>query len=260
MVSRYEGGESLSQIAKRAGIAQSTVRTKLLGGGVSMRSVGEGVHLANGTSAVQLTTEMLEILDGLLLSDASLSHSTFTSRLSLGQMESHREWVDQVSCKLGNLGLENSVRIRNDQAGDVIIKGKLCHRSPVVILRTKHYELLKAQRDRWYPEGKKRVPSDIILTPEVILHWYMGDGTVGCKGYHAKFCTDGFPETDILMLIKMMEETFEWEPIREERNRILLCKTQDRLSLVQMLTEKIPSCFRYKLNLRTVDRRFKVKN
>jgi LAGLIDADG DNA endonuclease family len=118
-------------------------------------------------------------------------------------------------------------------------------------LRTSYDVSLGTQRLRWYPRGIKRVPQDIHLSAISIAHWYFGDGTVGCKGYHAKFCTDGFTRHDVKALIRALRDHFGWQPLVEERNRILLCKMADRVSLVEMLrTQQIPTCFRYKLRLR----------
>ncbi|MHA2232742.1 MAG: hypothetical protein ACXAB4_09650, partial [Candidatus Hodarchaeales archaeon] len=31
----------------------------------------------------------------------------------------------------------------------------------------------------WYPSSKKQVPKNLNLTPEIVLHWYVGDGSLG---------------------------------------------------------------------------------
>jgi hypothetical protein len=41
---------------------------------------------------------------------------------------------------------------------------------------------LKAQRDRWYPGGRKRIPQDVRLTGTSLRLWFLGDGSLD-NGY-----------------------------------------------------------------------------
>jgi len=44
-------------------------------------------------------------------------------------------------------------------------------------LCTKSYQELKDLRERWYPNGVKKVPDDIKLTPSTLFNWFVGDGS-----------------------------------------------------------------------------------
>ncbi|MFX1513498.1 MAG: hypothetical protein ACFFCQ_13010 [Promethearchaeota archaeon] len=73
-----------------------------------------------------------------------------------------------------------------------------------IYLRSKYTVQLYKQYLRWYPEGKKRIPKDLTLTPLVVFHWYMGDG--GADIGRVKLATCCFPEEDVDFLIKIMKE------------------------------------------------------
>jgi hypothetical protein len=195
--------------------------------------------------------DMLELLDGLLLGDGSLERTGYNgARFCLSQTESHAPWVDQVRHLLEEFGLE--CRITCGRGGPVVIKGKQCIRRPSYGLRTFASSQLFEQYTRWYPDGKK-IPFDIRLTPLSISQWYFGDGGIGGKGYHARFCTDGFTEDDVRRLIEHLKLTYGWNPHHVDRNRILLSQRKDRESLLQMLSGRVPSCFQYKTKLKTID-------
>ena len=41
---------------------------------------------------------------------------------------------------------------------------------------------LKEQLARWYPDGTKKIPEDLQMNEEVLLHWYLDDGSLASKG------------------------------------------------------------------------------
>lgn len=95
------------------------------------------------------------------------------------------------------------------------------------------------------------MPQDVDLSPISVAHWYFGDGGRGGKGYHATFCTDGFTSEDVIFLMQRLVALYGWRPTRTDRNRILLSLAQDRKSLVEMIQPLTPTCFGYKLQLKT---------
>lgn len=208
------------------------------------------VSVSRATNAATTKSDaLLELIDGLLLGDGSLEGNQKSARLVLNQTARHRPWINQVRDALVAAGFR--VAVGTTRAGTTTIRGKHYRRTAGLSLRTSYDASLGKQRARWYPRGVKRVPQDIRLSPVSIAHWYFGDGTVGCKGYHAKFCTDGFTRRDVRALVRALKGRFGWRPLVEERNRILLCKMADRVSLVEMLrAQRIPTCFRHKLRLR----------
>lgn len=205
---------------------------------------------------IMKSDDWLDLLDGLLLGDGSLEGSEKSARLILNQTARNRDWVSQVFTALSAAGFP--VAVGDRRPSTMMIRGKRCRRSAGVSLRTAYVACLGEQRVRWYPRGIKHVPVDVRLSPISIANWYYGDGTVGCKGYHAKFCTDSFTRRDVRRLVRQLKDAFGWHPLIEQpRNRILLCKTADRRALLAFLNTAghVPTCFQHKLQLHVEDRR-----
>lgn len=110
---------------------------------------------------------------------------------------------------------------------------------------------LTEQYHRWYPEGKKMVPRDIILTPETIYWWYVGDGCLYKDG-RISFATQGFSRRDVEFLISL-EPINRWEPkMYKNRERFIICIPR---RYVGELLECIGICqnpeYAYKWDLKT---------
>ncbi len=65
---------------------------------------------------------------------------------------------------------------------------------------TKHYEELLYFRKYLYEERNKIIPRDLEFTPNILLHWYIGDGSLSRSGKTKKYsriCTQGFSIDDV---------------------------------------------------------------
>jgi hypothetical protein len=196
------------------------------------------------------------LIDGILLGDGSLEASNVAARLRVPQSGDRRPWVLSLKAQLTACGIECSTYpIR---ASEVTIKGKTCQRKASLVLSTRYYVDLKTQWKRWYVNGVKRIPLDVSLTPLAIAQWVMGDGTVGGRGARFLFCTDGFDSADVSALVERLNTTFGWHSVRDGRNRVRLCQTSDRISLVEMVRPFVEPCFDYKLHLKMSDQRYKI--
>ena len=63
---------------------------------------------------------------------------------------------------------------------------------------------------KWYilETGKKIVPKDLRLTPTILLHWFIGDGSVmryGVKGTGIALFTLNFSKEDVQFLAERLE-------------------------------------------------------
>lgn len=52
-------------------------------------------------------------------------------------------------------------------------------------------------RKKWYPAGVKIIPPNTILTPKILLIWYLGDGTLNNQTGNISFATDSFDRKNI---------------------------------------------------------------
>lgn len=249
LVTRYQEGQSISVIARHLGWHYEKTRQRLLRAGVVFRSNAEAVHLARKLPDLKPSEKLIELVDGVLLGDGHLERNKFSGRLSLSQRLDRSQWVEQVRHQLEEHGLLTSKT--KHKKGTVKIRNRTYQRREGHGLRTRSYSWFAEQHTRWYPNGTKRIPFDVRLTPTSIAHWWFGDGGVGCNGYHARFSTDGFPKEDIKFLLKRLHEEHGWEGSHTKRNRILLSKAKDRENLLELVTRHTPDCFQYKVQLRT---------
>lgn len=118
--------------------------------------------------------EAYQIFDGAMLSDAGIKLCRGTSpRFELSQGGVDRtDWLSIVKEALIALGAP--VQPQYPKPYPTTHKGK-----PYVNvwLVSRVCPLTREQRGRWYPNGIKVVPEDLVLTPIVAAHWFMGDGS-----------------------------------------------------------------------------------
>ncbi len=81
---------------------------------------------------------------------------------------------------------------------------------------------------RWYPGGKKTLPSDLRLGPTSLLLWYLGDGMLSCRSnknsIEIRFATQSFTESDLEHVLrpKLRNIGLDCQIIQENNIRIPL--------------------------------------
>lgn len=131
-----------------------------------------------------------EVFDGVMLSDGGL----------VRQSESRNAYFDMaLSCHDGRvpiLGLLEYLQYVKRECFDVLgVEVRVGHPKirrrirtsglhlgetyEYASLATKSSLFLTLQHNRWYPNRSryKEVPTDLVLTPVLSAHWFMGDGT-----------------------------------------------------------------------------------
>lgn len=144
-----------------------------------------------------------EALDGLLLGDGSLWLPPIvgvrrTSNAYYRQSSVSKDWLEGLVPTLGRMGLRSSVRfVRSHRCKD----GR---ESAIWWLQSQaHYSMTEAAR-RWYPSRKKVIPTDLTLSRECLLQWFLGDGTMvpsNKKRRVAVLCSEGFAKGSVEALV-----------------------------------------------------------
>lgn len=76
-------------------------------------------------------------------------------------------------------------------------------------------------RKKWYPNNKKSIPKDIEINETVLLHWFLGDGTLNNQE-GVLFCTDCFSKEDNIFLIEKLN-FYNFEAyFKKDKNRIVI--------------------------------------
>ena len=137
----------------------------------------------------------LQVINGALLGDAFLRRGRINSKASCIKIihsTKQKQWLNiKRNCLLGFdfYSTEGITTLGHAYCG-VISATSLAWRE---------------MRNKWYPNGKKIVPRDIILTPITLATWYMDDGCLA-NNNSAILCTNGFEEKYVDILIKKLRD------------------------------------------------------
>jgi hypothetical protein len=86
------------------------------------------------------------------------------------------------------------------------------------------------QFERWYPSGSKIVPTDVEISKEMLLWWYIGDGCLIRKKSRPNWrrvnlATDSFTPDEVFCLIEKLGVFLgEDDNIYEEKNKIMISR------------------------------------
>ena len=187
------------------------------------------------------------LLIGLILGDGHLTKSSGvknTSALDLKYDEKYLEYLQWIHQALQELD-PSPIRRK---------KGFHQYR-----FYTKRRNDIGILRQKFYPDGTKRIPKDIeqyLKDPLTIAIWYQDDGTLDFRrGYHtnALFATHCFSKDECILLANTLRTNFDLDV------RVIRCLMRGKLyfrlyvtsksmdKFMQLVEPYIQRCFHYKL-------------
>lgn len=152
---------------------------------------------------------LLEILDGIIMSDGSLILESSCKNVRYRQTSCKRSLLEYVQ-KL----LPTASKI----AGPYKINNKYTYYS----LSTLTSPIYTTMYKRWYKERKKIIPDDLIINKNVLLGYYLGDGCLEQrKGTTSKIhlATYGFEKKEVISFEKKLIK-LGWNIKIDDRNAI----------------------------------------
>lgn len=182
-----------------------------------------------------LTPIQHEVLTGHLLGDGCLGirkqciNPRFTLRRKLGDIE----YIKWTFGKFNNLCSANAVCTGQtyDERYDKIYKW--CN------LETRYIPAFLPYYNKWYPEGEKIVPRDLVLTPLIIAAWVGDDGAVSTsysknKRLRIVLHTQGFPEDDVLFLRELLNNRYNtnFTVQKPERGSLIIAGANEQSCLL----------------------------
>jgi hypothetical protein len=216
----YDQGFSTGEVAKKLDINKLRVKHYLSIMGYEF-SMSEGCKRRTKSvfNDVELSKEVLEIIEGNLLGDGSLTLQKNTSKPHLvprSAVYSHAtkslaqiEWLKKLLVDNG-LPVRDYVHLK--KAHQEIYKngpnaGTIANYSDRYDFKSVSQPSIKILREKWY-KPHKIVPTDLKLTPLTLLHWYLGDGTL-CRNkkpvsYSVKLYTYSFTYDEVFYLKKRL--------------------------------------------------------
>jgi len=200
IIKKYNSGLSIRQIAESVGFSPSKIYNMLHSANTQMRSSREGLRLTKQNNS-PLSSTIIHKIEGELLGDGCLQKRTWQSSFSFtNHNKDYTYW-------LANLFIENEICL----SGKGIYKetyyhknwGKWYTRYSFCTLCSIQFEELESQ---WYIARKKIVPKCLKISPDLVLHWFLGDGSLPKKEY-AIFCTDSFSHEEVCFLSDSLNKT-----------------------------------------------------
>jgi len=132
-------------------------------------------------SYLPFNLEQKELMVASLLGDGCIEK---TGRFKLGQtlVGSKKEYVTWVHDKFSPY----SKRVYKDDQS--------------FRFYTVTHSIFKNLRKKWYPDGKKIIPRDIVITPYILAHWHIQDGSNNQGKKSIRISTDCFTKNDVNFL------------------------------------------------------------
>lgn len=151
----------------------NTVRQALLRYDIPVRTVSDGLTIGREDDGFHLDEYTQQLIEGGLLGDAYMGSYNPSSDYSYPSFKRKNKFYDHVLYVISELGMASD-RIRkeeqtlNNKKYQAFSSRTLTHKSLLPVFR------------EWYPAWnnyKKVVPKDLVLTPLIVLHWFLDDGT-----------------------------------------------------------------------------------
>ena len=191
-----------------------------------------------------------DVVLGLILGDAWISDNTKItghSYLTLAQTPKRIDFLYHIQEYFLTLGLKSSIRISHSK-----IKEK---EYSTAYLTTSHNIVFDKLREWWYGDTKKKLPSDLKLTPRMIAYWFEGDGYSrfinNGKGIEIVIATDSFEKSDVNAVCLQLKNVFNihfqvW--FRYKKYYTIKCvRNTDTERFMNLVEPYIHPVFQYKI-------------
>lgn len=219
-------------------------------------------------SNISILNEARDYIDGLIISDGNI-HCKYARTGYYNQGCLYREWLEFISNDLYEYNIICTIDNGRFLTGGLNSKNGSVRYS----LITKSYLEFRTMKDRWYSKyynvdeystrfwhldeetdewfiWKKIIPKDIILTPECVLNWYLGDGCISKykyqNGYRIRLSTDGFSREDIIYLTDILSEVINIKCLISNKQIAIYKQSSIRSFLDYISDLPHPSCYNYK--------------
>jgi hypothetical protein len=187
---------------------------------------------------IEITEYEKEILDGMMLADASIcDQSSISARIGYGCK--FKKTLEDVSKELDSIKFGKPFSYTSKPH---VKSGKKY--TSWFIKSEKNNTLLK-ERLRWYPNGKKIVPEDVRITHNSCYWWFIGDGY---NQYgRIMLCTESFSKKENYVLIEKLKQK-GFDANYTSRNRISITKSDSKKFIKWILKDRnIAQHYKYKL-------------
>lgn len=221
---------STCEIAKKYGVTQRAVSTKLKRAGIEIRGLQEAQNLK--ANHITISHDIKNLIEGNLLGDGSIHYAPNKKSFCYRHSEKHKEMLNYLINKFKKVGVD-SLKLSKDRLG-------------YYRFTTKYYREFKYFRDRWYPDGIREIPKDLNITPDMLKYWYLGDGSYNnkSKSQNITLCNDS-KVLNRHILVKELRSLGLKISVYKECFYIKR-KSWNAFFNYMLVDKGIPKCYRYK--------------
>ena len=164
--------------------------------------------LRNSSNYVELLEdkEFCQVIDGELLGDGCITRQNLRNKTYyIFTYQTVNEQYARYLHSIISQKIKSLSKVYIGQNKKVhYINNKLVVNNVFYALRFAH-KVFQSFYNRWYISGHKKVPCDLLLSPTICLHWYIGDGTICARSSSViTLCTQSFKENEIDFLIQQL--------------------------------------------------------
>jgi hypothetical protein len=249
-------GKSSFQISKEIGIGDRTIRKYLKTLGINRCKRDASLMRWNGTLDFKnLSEDEIQIIEGELLGDGNISLRCENSYPWYRHSSKHEAYLYWLQTQLTSLGWSEVTK--------TVHKQRLKNGNQVISyhLNSQVHPQLEVIRQKYYDENNvKSIPSDLNLTPLVLKHWFIGDGSRGMystgykKGKQTRkiqtfICCHSFSRDslDTIALPKLKQLGIDATVVgKPGQHRIRIAANSDDQFMRLVSIGQVPFCYRYK--------------
>jgi hypothetical protein len=118
---------------------------------------------------MQTNEGLMSWVDGFMLGDGHISQQAYHAFARMSAK--HIGWAKFAMSGFSMFDL-------SEPHFNTIWHKTLCKEYTSWSIHTRSYPFFTEQRDRWYPDGIKRIPQDVRADEKSLLLWYLGDGNL----------------------------------------------------------------------------------
>lgn len=233
----FEEKLSALAIASKYGVTTGAVYIKFRRANIRRRSMADSQSL--NANYISLSNELIDFINGLLLGDGCVVYSPYKRSCTYSHTDKNKDYLIWLKDQFLNFGVRCG-KIKSNSNNTYAI-------------RTLYYRDFVVFRVLWYPDGKKKIPLDCLITPIGLFNWYIGDGS-----YYKH--TNGRTGGDKVVICSEFDRDGR-DGLSKQLNNIgisntiyknaLYIKAGGRKTFFNYITNHnftIPECYKYKFN------------
>jgi len=190
---------------------------------------------------MSITGEQIELINGSLLGDGCLSprknrkNTRFSILRKLGDLE-YLKWQYNFVEDLCLTGIKNKENF-DKRTNKTYYSCYFC---------TVANDDLTKISNKWYNNGKKVIPNDLILTPLILGVWFLDDANIKFtsseKAIRITFSTQSFSKEDVYFLQNLLQDKFcEYFGVYKNNNGYVIgCSTNPAKKILGYIKDFIP--------------------